>query len=43
MGYYAVCALTRYLTIWRAEACDEFRRIRRPVVKYNCGKRKKEE
>lgn len=39
-GYYAVCKLTRLVTIARAYACEDFSRVKRPVIKYNCGKRK---
>ena len=43
MGHYAVCKHTGCVTVAMAPSCEEFRRIRRPVVKYNNGKRKKEE
>lgn len=39
-GYYAVCKLTRLVTIARAYACEDYSRVKRPVIKYNCGKRK---
>ena len=43
MGHYAVCKQTGCITVAMAPSCEEFRRIRRPVVKYNNGKREKEE
>lgn len=41
--YYAVCEHTGCVTVAMAPGCDNFRRIRRPSIKYNNGKRKKEE
>lgn len=38
-GYFATCALTRCVTVGRAEACDDFSRLSRTVIKYSCGKR----
>ena len=43
MGHYAVCEHTGCITVAMAPGCESFRRIRRPVVKYKQGKRKKEE
>lgn len=43
MGHYAVCKQTGCVTVAMAPSCEEFRRVRRPSIKYNNGKRKKEE
>lgn len=43
MGHYAVCKHTGCVTVAMAPGCKDFRRIRRPVVKYKQGKREKEE
>lgn len=43
MGHYAVCKQTGCITVAMAPSCEEFRRVRRPSIKYNNGKRKKEE
>lgn len=43
MGHYAVCKQTGCITVAMAPGCKDFRRIRRPVVKYKQGKREKEE
>ena len=42
MGHYAVCKQTGCITVAMAPSCEAFRRIRRSVVKYKQGKRKKE-
>lgn len=43
MGHYAVCKQTGCITVAMAPSCKDFRRVRRPSIKYNNGKRKKEE
>ena len=43
MGHYAVCKHTGCVTVAMAPGCKDFRRVRRPPIKYNNGKRKKEE
>lgn len=43
MGHYAVCKQTGCITVAMAPSCEEFRRVRRPSIKYNNGKREKEE